>query len=719
MAKVNKNRQDTALKSGFVLLHDEYKLQAMRVGKAKDEKIDNNGVKIETDSSNDSYAVVDFAHSIPKGYTTTRVHVNKVILNNAVPKHWKFKFDAKSLEIDSVVHLLSDTQILTSVIKALENRDFVSQFFEDATNARSGVFYTNTALLTYDLIVQKVGDVAGKLGISIDPNAVLVITALLVDTLNELGIVAYSGGSYAIVTKARLFANYDDLVTELRKVRISNVIAKIDKTKIKTTSKMGVGVLAQLVSSTFAEVAIALSRLQVVEQDLDSVFALVRAFTTKTFTSYTQDELVIFEDPQFLEFATNLTFVIAALNSGVSTRPSAGSFYWGQILARVNLGLRSSTAVTVTELAAVKEFFRFSIINDEHGMKKGIILTKNYKDETPFEPYFVTKSGIGYNRIMKDSAAEMSMTNLVGQLKKVESATLHDYFVKMFSLITTSKVNNFGYTAFVGDIDVVHLAAAFCGQLELASQEIAPEVFHRTFVYEVSTRDSRVAEQVSGFGVAKFLSPLAVLFFGPDEFVGKKILSYNEPVISETDRISYAGLDAISTDKIGRDVVMDIPLAGTKVRTTWRLDKLLSMPSLAYTRIIVPVIGREIISKLVASYREINDVAQSDFGMQKDFQLTMALQFAKIIEPMFLSQDIEQITTSAISDMWDQHTSMVGTSAPSLAYIRSSFYDHKYKTEMKFRAAFFVAYANGFIDQGSIIKELADIMDKGGVFNHI
>lgn len=663
---------------------------------------------------------IDFANSIPRGFATKRLHCNKVILNAAVPKHWRYSFDAKSLQIDSVVYLLSDAVVLDDTIKLLQSTQFVEKFFEVATNAKSGLFYTNTALLTYDLIVSKIIEVASSLSLPSSSNATLVMASLLIDVLNELGIIAYSGGSYALVTKTKLFADYSDLVTEMRKARLTAIISTLDKTRIKTTSKMGVGILSSLVGTTFSEMAISLVRLKTAEQDLENVFCLVRAYTLSDYALYTQDEIVIFEDPQFLEFATNITFVIAAMETGNKTRPISGSFYWQQLLSRVTLELRSSSAITITDMNSVKEYFHHTIINDEHGMKKGVILTKNLKDETPFEPYFITRGGAGYVRIQKDAAAEMSLSGVVGQLKEVESETLHTYFVKMFGLITTSKAPNFVFPSFCSTEDVVHLAIAHSSAIELASFELAEGVYHHTLCYEVATRESRIAEDISTLGVAKLLNPFAVLFFtDTDDFAGKKMLSFNEPVIAETERMSYSGLDRISTSALGKTTVIDMKMGGSKIRTAWRLDHLLSMPSLENTLIIQPVIGRLIISKLVKAYSDIDSISKLEFGMGSEFQLTMALSFAKIIEPMFMSQDITQITSSAISDMWDDRAKLIKSDPTTANIIRSAFYDQRYKKEMQFTTAFFVASATGFINDGNLIKSLAAILEKGGVFNHM
>lgn len=665
-----------------------------------------------------SYQSVDFTDSIATGFSTIKLPVNKVILNTAVPKHWRIKFDAKKMEVDSVVHLLSNADTLNAVVAALNSNEFINEFFETATNAKSGLFYTNTALLTYDLIINKVQTSLAKYGLVSEGAVGLVLAALLVDTLNELGIIAYSGSTIAIVTRTRLFADREDLLMELRKARISFIISKLDRSRIKTTSKMGVGVLAQAVAASFGEVAIELSRLQMVEQDLENIFALVRAYVTKDFSLYARDELGIFEESEFLEFASNFTIVTLALTHEGKTRPFAGAFYWSQILARVNVALRSSNTIQITELSAVKEYFTMTSISDQLGLKRGIVLTKNYKDETPFEPYFNTYTGLGYSRIVKDTAAEMAMTGLVGQLKRIDSATLHDYYSKMFSLITTSSVPHFVYSSFMKPEDVAHFAAACSGSIEIGSYRLTEDLYYRTLVFEVPTRGSRVYEEASAFGVAKFTNPFAALFFAEDEFKGKKILSYSEPVIGETDRVSYAGLQEISTDKIGKEIVMDLVVGGTKARTRWQLDKLLGTPGLAHTMMIRPVVGETVVTRLVESYTEIAKLAQDTFGMGKDFQLTLALQFSKIIEPMFLSQDVAQITTSAMSQLW--HTLASDTrDMKKSGFSKSSFYDLRFKAEMKFRSALFFAYVTGFITDGKIIKEIVDAWNDAGGFNHI
>lgn len=680
------------------------------------------GWKLNSKEFKEGFTEIDLNAETAKGLISTSLVANKVMINTAVPRHWKIVLNSKSLEIDAVVHLLSEKLVLSSVVAAISSYDFVEKFFAAATSSKSGTFHTNTALLSYDLIIMKVKEILNELGFESSDKVTLVVTALMIDVLNELGIVAYSGSSVSVETKTRLFPDYNDLVVELRRAKLSYALSSMDKTRLKTTAVMGVGIVASFIHNSLTELGITLSRLEHVEQDLESIFSLVRAYTLKSYEDYTADELGIFEDREFLELATNFTVINIAMSSGFRLRPATGAYFWPQIIARTNLALRSSSTIGITDLNAVKEYFQYDVIHDRVGLKKGVVLTKNCKEDAPFEAYIPVLDRLGFQRVIKDQTAEVVLAPLASQFKRITSQTIHEYYTKMFSLITVQDSPTYIFNTLVSETDLVHLSASLAHGLEVGKR-MDGEVVSYQLIYRVNVNDSRVSENTSALGITKYTDAAAVLFYGVDHWEGRRILAYSAPVIAEVNKVSYAGLNGISTKPIGEAVKLSLDLGNGKFSTSWELDRLFGIPNLENTRVISPVVGAIITSRFVDGFNELKSVAKSKFDMGKSFETTMALSFTKALDPIFVSKDINDLTTSVISKIWEDNVHQSKTSKRDTAmtgkYLQSMFYEDAFKAEMKFRIGLFVAYKLGFITDPASIKKIVDVFKECGGFDHI
>lgn len=668
------------------------------------------------------YAEFDFNNMIAKGFNTSKLYLSQMFINNGVPRHWRFKFDSRSIDIDAVAYMMADTRIHELTIKMLQCNDFPHKFFESITGSKNGTMYANTSMLDFDLMVQRTSEALLDT-IKCDNRSVALIgSALLTEICQQLNLVAYDGGAYAITTKTRLFSTHEDLVFELRRERIAHALAKVDYQKLKTTNRMGISVVAQAVANTFNNLAIVLQRMDAVEEDLECLYSLVRAFHTKDYSSYRDEDMGIFEDPQFLAFASNVNIVVAAFQAkSQKLRPIQGAYAWQAIISRIGLALGGSTLIDAVEVSSVKELFSLSHISDSVGFKRGFILTKNMKDETPFEPFYMTSPRPGYTRVDKDKVAEQILSSLAQQFKAINSDALHDYFHKVFGLMVQKSTPMFSYTSFISEDDLVFLGVAYANYMEIGIAEESEFITTRSLIYVVNTEDSKVSEDVSRLGLIKFTDPCGVFLFAQDPIVGKKYLSYNQPVIDGTnERISYMGIDDISTDRMSKPTEVSINVGSVELKEKWALVDLLGKPTLKRTQIIIPVIGRSIMTRLIEGYLHVSAMSQNQtYGMDKNFQLAITIMLSKVLEPMIKSTNVKEITSSMVSAIWNQESGKAHPGVVSADVLRAQFYNHRFMSQLDFVAALFVAFSLNFIEDGSEIKKLVAAVDAVGGFNHL
>lgn len=691
--------------------------------------------------SKNGFRSFDINKGVATGYKSYPITANKVIINTNVPKHWAIQLNAESMEVDSVVHLLSNTDVLTGVVGAMKSYEFVSKFFELATTSKSGVFASGSAILSYDLILMRVKEALKYANVPSSDNSVVVVAALMIDVINQLDLVAYSGATVNLLTKINLFSTYDDIVNELRRYRLKAAVQGIDRTRIKTSKQMGVQVVADQVFTSFAKTAVTLERLEDVERDLQAVFSLIKTYTIGDYKDYKDGDIDIFSDAQFLELASNFSLVMMTFEKAgkLPARPAIGPHYWPQVLARVNDALRSSNTIQIVDINSVKEYFTYSAIKDSRGIKRGVVISKNLADKTPFEPYIVTIDKNPMYRVRKDVTASNALSPLVEQYKRIDSSKLHEFSVNMFQLLASRDAEMFTYGSFLDSTDMTYLAAAFAPGVEIGHKEegagaIKADIYRP--IFRVHTLDSKVLETVSLLGMAKYEDPAAVLFFMPEDgFAGKAVVAFESPVLDKREDVNYVGLKAISTENLGNPVMITNLFGGKSLKMEWKLDNLLNLPGCEKTKSIKPVIGSIILDEMTAIYKMLAKASEAHFKAPKEFKLSLSIAFLKLIEPVFLSSEIANIAHSVTNAIWfklremdeaaeaEKDPNVRKEAKDEVEYVRgfldsefnsSSFYKH-----LRLKLSLFIAYKLNYITDGKILKEIEKGYLDAGVYNVI
>lgn len=676
----------------------------------------------------------DINSGVAAGYKTFPITANKVIINNSVPKHWAIQLNADSMEVDSVVHLLSDPDVLSYVVSAMKSYEFISKFFELATTSKSGVFSSGSAILSYDLILMRIKEALKFANVSASDNSVVVIAALMIDVINQLDLVAYSGATVNLLTKINLFSTYEDIVSELRRYRLKAAVEGIDRTRIKTSKQMGVQVVADQVYTSFAKTAVTLERLEDVERDLQAIFSLIKTYVIGEYKDYKDGDVEIFSDAQFLELASNYSLVLMAFSFAgtLPERPLIGPHYWPQVLSRVNDALRSSNSIQIVDINSVKEYFSFTAIKDSRGIKRGLVISKNLMDKTPFEPYIVTIDKNPMYRVRRDMTAMNALSPLVEQYKRIDSSKIHAFSVNMFQLLASRDAKMFTYGAFLDGMDMTFLAAAFAPGVEIGMKEenlgAVSAVQYRP-IFRVHTLDSKVLENVSILGMAKYEDPSAVLFFmKEDEFTGRAVVSFDAPVLDKREDVNYVGLKNISTENLGTPVLITNLFGGKSLKMEWKLDNLLNLPGCEKTKSIKPVIGSILLDEMTAVYKMLTRVSDTHFHAPKEFRLSLSIAFLKLIEPIFLSSEIANIAHSVTNAIWFKLREMdLAAETPEakeeVKYVRSfldsEFNSTSFDKHLKLKLSLFIAYKLNYITEGKILKEIEKGYLDAGVYNVI
>lgn len=248
-------------------------------------------------------------------------------------------------------------------------------------------------------------------------------------------------------------------------------------------------------------------------------------------------------------------------------------------------------------------------------------------------------------------------------------------------------------------------------------------------IYRVHTLDSKVLENISLLGMAKYEDPAAVLFFMPeDSFVGRATVSFDSAVLDKREDVNYVGLKEISTENLGNPVTITNLFGGKSLKMEWKLDTLLNLPGCDKTRSIKPVIGSILLDEMTNSYKLLYRVSDTHFRAPKEFKLSLSIAFLKLLEPVFLSSEIANIAHSVTNAIWFKLREMdlaakTADEKDEVKYVRgfldSEFNSTSFEKHLKLKLSLFIAYKLNYITDGKTLKEIEKGYLDAGVYNVI
>lgn len=653
-----------------------------------------------------------------------KIHAQTMIINETSPKHFMYELSSRGTSFDSIAYLLEDEGVLKELVNIISDSNFWHMAIEKVTGAKSGMITPDADNIPFSLVHRRVDEVLNEGKYNHGTKSSMIASMLMVDLLNVLGLMGSPSSLKMFDTKKSMFVDREVLVNEIYKDRVRFALDKLSFSTVEKKKKVSIAGVIDAFESNVQDFVLALDSLRQIPKEVETLISLVRAFVCNDYTNIDEKDLYFFEQPEFLEVARNFSFIQMAIGGrrvkdeetgsyiGITagTSPVGNSNYWSRCLTSVMSSLKSSSILTVVEMNALKEYFTITTIEELRGFRKGVCVSKNLAEATPFQVVRVmSKTDLGV-KLSEDKTAQSAFGTSHALACRLNSQKIHNHVHTMLTSIVNPTMDPFLCNLGIDGEDLNYLAAIFASSLEVDLTNYA-EMKALGLVYVITTEDSNIMDGLpTVMGIAKTTLPDAVLLYA-NEVAGSKVISFKEPIISETKNVGFTNITEAFTDDLGVGIETTYSYGGERIKMVAHIDELAGLVNLDDTYAIKPLIGRRLFDSLFAAHNMIlNFTGESK---NSEFGVVANLTLIKLLKEVIESSDVDNLMGSALSLLWQ---SRKASQKGEAKFSHSLLAQEHVKAELRVRLALILLTKLGFVTNDTSV-EIVGNFRKAGAFD--
>jgi hypothetical protein len=605
---------------------------------------------------------------------------------------------------------------------ALRNIEFNENLISEVTGARSGRAKTDVKVITFDLLQHKLMHALQSHSISSRRAVITALAGFYVELFNKLGIITESGSIETFDYKTNFYLTKSYTINEMKRARLQYTLGLFDMDKVAAKKEVGISILASEIASQAYNMESSLMTIDNIGMELDTVLSLIKMYSKGHFEHVTEEEKAIFEDARFLNLAHNLSFIKMSVASNLN-RPRSSNNYWVSALERVDSAIKSSPVYKTVELAALKEYYTSSIINDTDGLKKGLVVSRNVRESAPLQVFKKMTDALSNEdqmwRLSHDPYIERNLENGYNSALHLTMDDVHRYAVALHHNLARAEDDLFTSIFGVEYEDLTYLAAAYGAKVEINSD---PEVaaIRKQLIFRVDTTNSKIRTPLHNFiGTMKTEDPLLAILINGSDYQGKTVVSHGDRLVEEVKGKSFTNIREFMDNRFEKESKISLSSGKTNVKLDIKLSELLATKNLDNTYNVIPIQGSIIYENFLQFFSEIVDYNKSVQGDNKkdntDFEMNASIAFVSMIEPLFKSQDVQDIKASAIGLIWEHLVS----EGKSVDEGHSIIADYRLETQLSVQMGLLLLNKLGFIKTNERVMQTMKIFDNAHVFSQM
>jgi len=616
---------------------------------------------------------------------STPLRIQTVTINSTVPKIYKYQQASSGLNTDIAVQMMLNEGVRDVVISALKSLEYVEAVILGTTGARGGKFKTDIHLVSLDSLRNVIDTELSNHGYRSNQHVITVLSGFFLELLSRINVVTKTGMLELFDLKVMYVFRPENVVDEMKKVRISYALDMFDMGKIEVKREIGIAaVVAEITSQAYA-MEIALLSINNVQSEFDTLLALIRSYVLRDFSQISDDELTFFDNEKFLMLANNISFSQMALLTQ-HRRPKASYNFWIQCLERVDSAIKSSAMFQTIEIGALKEYYSLSMVNDQDGLKKGFILSRNIVETKPLQIFYKLEDTLssqdGFWRLHEDSSTQRQLDDAYSQACKLTMKNVHDYAHTMLSKFVKAEDELFSAVMDISQQELVLIAASFGAQVEVLNGTDGEEFLYPVLVFRLDTTNSKIRTPLKTFlGTMKTEDPLTAILIEGKDLEGKVSFTDSSLTVENPKNKAFVKLSQFLDRRLSSDAVLALTTTIGRIKLQTKMEDLLSTQDLSRLVSTKPQIGEIIYNSLFEMFMDLEEYEKHvlPHGQKQVYRTSASIAFVDTFKDLIISRDLADMTYVAKGLIWD-HLVATGKSSSEG---RSILSDKRVETELQ------------------------------------
>lgn len=648
------------------------------------------------------------------------------------PKCYVYNIGGDVQDLTGMAKLLTDKSVREEMMNIICTPQHIMKILELVTSSQGGTFATNTDSISFDMVRERV---MRELKVSL--STAYVIANFFTPFRTIMGLAAASPKIQFLEAEVNIYPTKEEFINELMIQQIVTALQDIDYSFLENDKKrLGLSDIAYKYEKALYPLVMKFDTLSSIPRAYEAVLALVRAYVTKDFDQYSAEEIFFFQEERFLNLAYNYTVIKHALDVeyvigvdgkskealGRPKKPSIGDMYWMQSVERILSGLNSSSKYSILEINTIKEFYTVSNIKDVRGFKKGVIISRNFRENSKLSIYRVRDVGSkddGLSRLYEDKATESTLGGIYSTLTGLDSTKVHAFASKAVENIVSPETNYFLYTINVPHSEIEYLSFIFSERvmIELENGDLGSS--SAKFAYAINIKDSLVSDELKTFFSYGVVSDPYISLFYSGDYEGKRSIVVDTNPVSEIKNVMFANVKSILTDPLSGAITFKFEYNKKVLKPRWDLAELTGMVDLNDVYATIPLVGSIIFDQLLSTYSDLSAYFSQQSqtgtlkGIRNDALESLNMQFLALLLPILKTKDVDQFLSSATAQIWS-------TGSFSGERFAASFLTETHiKNELRVRLVLFVAGKLGFINDENQIKTILNLLKTTRTFDRL
>lgn len=672
---------------------------------------------------------LDRTKNVNPNLNLTSFHAATVIAALECPKTYVYNIGGDIQDLHGVAKLLTSKDVREEIINVISTPATIVKILEVITSSQGGTFATDIDSISFDMVKERIFR-----DIKVSQVASYVLANLFTPFRTIMGLAAASNQVQFLEAETNIYPTKEELINELVIQQIVTSLKDIDYSFLKNDKKrIGIADIANKYERALYPLVMKFNTLSSISRSYETVLALVRAFISKNFDEYTPEEIHFFKEERFINLAYNYTVIKHALEieyvqgpdgkeaKGKPNRPAIGDMYWMQSVERVSSGINSSNKYSIIEINTIKEFYSVTNIVDIRGFKKGVVISRNFRENSKLAAYRKRSIGMpsdGLSRLYEDKTAESVLSGIYSTLASLDSTRIHHFASSALQNIVSPETDYFLYTINVPSSEIEYLSFIFSNKVMISIKDTT-NISPVEFAYGIDIKDSLVSDELKTFfsyGVVN--DPYISLFYSKD-YEGKRAIVVDANPIAQTKNVLFSEIDSILTESLAGPVTFKLTYNNLTLKPRWDLAELTGLDDLNDVYATIPLVGSIIFDQLLSTHGELSSYFKKEGssgslkGIEKDALESLNLQFLSLLLPILRTKDIDYLLSSAISQLWSTGA-FTGTRMGA-----SILTENHIKNELRVRLVLFVAAKLGFINDERQIKSIIGLLNSTKSFDRL
>lgn len=672
---------------------------------------------------------LDTSKNVNPNLNLTSFHAATVIAALDCPKTYIYNIGGDIQDLHGMAKLLTNKDVREEVINVISTPATIVKIIELITSSQGGTFATDIDSISFDMVKERIFR-----DIKVNSITAYVLANIFTPFRTIMGLAAASNQIQFLEAETNIYPTKEELINELIIQQLVTSLKDIDYSFLKNDKKrLGVADIANKFERALYPLVMKFNTLSSIARSYEAVLALVRAFVSKNFDEYSAEEIHFFKEERFINLAYNYTVIKHALEveyiddadgkraKAKPNRPAIGDMYWMQSVERISSGINSSNKYSIIEINTIKEFYSVTNIVDIRGFKKGVVISRNFKENSKLATYRRRSIGMpsdGLSRLYEDKTTESVLSGIYSTLSSLDSTKIHNFAAGALQNIVSPETDYFLYTINVPNSEIEYLSFIFSNKVMISIRD-DEKVSPVEFAYGVDIKDSLVSDELKTFfsyGVVN--DPYIALFYSKD-YEGKRAIVVDTNPITQTKNVLFSDIESILTAPLAGPITFKLDYNGLSLKPKWDLAELTGLVDLNDVHSTIPLVGSIIFDQLLNTHSELSSYFRKEgntgslVGIYKDALESLNLQFLSLLLPILRTKDIDHLLSSAISQLWSTGA-FTGT-----RFGASILTENHVKNELRVRLVLFVAAKLGFINDEKQIKSIIGLLNSTKSFDRL